>query len=198
MNKKLIVGLTGIFGSGKSTVAHLLEELGASVIDADQLAHEALWKDSPIYKEVKKKFPEVSETSEGLNRKELGTIVFQDENRLRELEMLVHPYVRQRMESEIVEANSDIVVLEVPLLFEAEFHWLCDATVVVEASEEVIQKRLQEKGFTPLEIKVRQEAQMPLDEKVERGDYVITNDKNLKETKKSVEELWKKLRAKIK
>ncbi len=196
MMKKLIVGLTGIFGSGKSTAAHLFEELGATVISADQLAHESLWKDSPIYDQVKVQFPEVSETSEGLDRKALGAIVFRDENRLRKLEALIHPYVRQRMESEIVDAETDIVILEVPLLFEAEFHWLCDVTIAVQASRELIHKRLQEKGFASEEVNIRHQAQMPLEEKVRRADFTISNEKSLKETKEAVEKLWKKLKQK--
>lgn len=225
MQTKLIIGLTGIFGSGKSTVAHLFEELGAAVVDADKLAHEALWKGSEVYKKVAALFPEALPMSspnalvgdskslnprqkragmtldresrgddnyiEGLDRKVIAGIVFQDSKRLKDLEKIVHPYVRTRIQEEIDDAQEKVVVLEVPLLFEAGVDKFCDVTVVVSAPLTEIVKRLKEKGFSPDQIKARLKAQMPLKEKIKRADFVVRNIKTLKETKQQVEKLWR-------
>jgi dephospho-CoA kinase len=194
---KVIVGLTGTFGSGKSTAAHLFEELGALVVSADSVAHEALWKDSDVYKQIVALFPEVPKDENGLDRKALAKIVFQDEARRKKLEAVIHPYVRVRMEEEIADAESSVVVLEIPLLFEADFGWLCDKTVVVSAPQDVIEKRLKEKGFEEQEIRARLAAQMPLKEKESRADYVVDNSKSLKEIKLQVEKLWREFRVKV-
>ena len=193
MKNKLIIGLTGVFGSGKSTAAHLFEELGALVVSADAVAHEALWEDSPVYKKIAAAFSEVPVTERGLDRKVLGAIVFRDESRRKQLEEIIHPYVRARMEEEIADAEEAVVVLEVPLLFETGFDALCDKTVVVSAPQEMIEKRLKEKGFEAQEVRVRLAAQMPLKEKEKRADYVVDNSKTLKEIKQQIEELWKEL-----
>ena len=194
MNSKLIVGLTGVFGSGKSTVAHLLEELGAARIDADQLAHEALWKGSEVYKKIAALFPGAEKPdAKELDRKVIAGIVFSDSSQRRELEKIIHPYVRVRIEEEVADASESIVVLEVPLLFEAGVDRFCDVTVTVSAPQEEIRKRLKEKGFSSADIQGRTEAQMPLKEKIERSDFVVTNTDTLEQTKQQVEKLWKEL-----
>ena len=107
---------------------------------------------------------------------------------------MIHPYVRRRMEEEIAEAQEPVVVLEIPLLFEADFGWLCDKTIVVSAPQDVIEKRLEEKGFEAPEIRARLAAQMPLKEKEKRAGYVVDNSKSLKELKQQIEKLWKEFR----
>jgi dephospho-CoA kinase len=194
MKNRVVVGLTGIFGSGKTTVSHLMEELGAAVINADHLAHEALWKDSAVYAGIRKLFPEVPEDAKGLDRKKLGAIVFKDEKRRKDLEKEIHPYVRQRVEAEIADAEEKVVVLEVPLLFEANFDWLCDTTVTVEASREEVEKRLMEKGFSKEEIEARLKAQMPLEEKKKRSKFIINNNGSLEKTRAEVEKIWQEFK----
>jgi dephospho-CoA kinase len=197
MKEKLIVGLTGAFGSGKSTAAHLFEELGALVVSADAVAHEALWEDSPVFKKIAAAFPEVSLTEKGLDRKQLGAIVFQDEKRRQQLEEIIHPYVRSRMEEEIADAEEAVVILEIPLLFETGFDALCDKKVVVSAPQDAIEKRLKEKGFEAQEVRARLAAQMPLKEKEKRADYVVDNSATMKEIKNQIEKLWRELRIKV-
>ena len=193
---KLIIGLTGIFGSGKSTVANLFEDLGATVIGADLIAHEALWKESPVYDKIEKLFPEAEKNVKGLDRKSIAAIVFKDAVRREALEKVIHPYVRTRIETEIADAEGMIVV-EVPLLFESGFDWLCDVTLTIEASEEVILKRMKEKGWNAEDVRARWKAQMPLAEKIKRSDHAVRNDKGLEEIKKEIKKLWKNLHEKM-
>ena len=191
---KTIVGLTGVFGAGKSTVANLMEELGAEIVDADKLAHEALLEGSSVYEQAAGKFQEARQPgSLGLDRKKLADIIFKDEKRRKELEQIVHPYVQERALEEVADAESSVVVLEVPLLFEAKFDRFCDLTVTVIAEEKMMDERLIEKGFSREQITARRKAQFSQEEKAKRADKVINNSGTLKETKWEVEKIWKDL-----
>ncbi len=191
---KVIVGLTGVFGSGKSTVANLFEELGAEIVNTDRLAHEALFEGSSVYEQAAAKFQEAKQAGTlGLDRKKLAAIIFKDAARRKELEKIVHPYVRNRAMEEIADAKAAVVVLEVPLLFEAGFDGFCDVTVAVTAEEKVTEERLIEKGFSRAEIDARRKAQFSQEEKAKRADKVINNSGTLKETRREVEKIWKNL-----
>ena len=191
---KVIVGLTGAFGSGKSTVDHLVEELGACVVDADRLAHETLWPGNPAYEKIESLFPEARRADgSGPDPKKIAEIVFKDAARRGKLEAIVHPYVFSRMEEEIAEAEEKVVVLEIPLLFETGMDSFCDVTVAVTADETLIRERLLEKGYSAQEIEARQKAQLPASEKAKRAKKVIMNSGTLKETRREVEKVWKDL-----
>lgn len=196
MSNKLIVGLTGSFGSGKTTVSHLLEELGAFVVDADALAHETLMKGAPVFDQIAREFKDaVAADGESMDRKKLAAIIFGDEARRKKLEALIHPYVHERIWEEIAEADGAVVVLEVPLLFEAGFDKFCDKKIVVTASEAEVKKRLSERGFSAGDLKSRMRAQMPVEEKLKLADIVICNDASIETTRKEVEKVWKTLRS---
>ena len=192
LQHKIIMGLTGTFGSGKSTVAHFMEELGALVIDADKIAHEALWEESPVYQDILKLFPEAGKSGE-LDRKKIADVIFKDAAKRKALEDLTHPYVFSRIGEEIADAEEKVVVIEVPLLFEAGFDRICDSTVTVTASKKEIEKRLLEKGFTQEQISARQAAQMPDEEKKKRAGFILDNSGTLENTRRKVEKLWKSL-----
>ena len=194
MTKKIIVGLTGGFGTGKSTAAHWMEELGACVIDADKLAHEALLKNSPVCEQILKIFPE-AKTSDGFDRKKIASVVFGNEEQRKKLEAIVHPYVFERMEEEILEAEEPVIVLNVPLLFESGLDKRCDRVVVVSAPVEIVRERLKGRGFSPQEAESREKTQWPLEKKTEKADYVINNSGNLESTRREVEKVWKDLRS---
>ena len=189
---KIRVGLTGVFGSGKSTVGHMFEELGACVIDADRLAHEALLKGSPVYGEIVKLFPE-AQTGAGLDRAKIAKVVFSDPEKRKSLEIIMHPFVYERMGEEAVLAEEKVVIFEVPLLFETSFDVFCDFTVTVSAPGEIREKRLREKGFSNEEIKARLEAQLSQEEKEKRSHFVINNSKTLDQTRLEVKKIWQKL-----
>ncbi|OGW77894.1 MAG: dephospho-CoA kinase [Omnitrophica bacterium GWA2_52_8] len=193
---KKVVGLTGSFGSGKSTVANMFRQLGAFVCDADAIAHETLRTGSPVYQKIKKLFPELKAPKDSsLNRKEIAQVVFQDPERRMRLEAVVHPYVFQRLAEEAAAAQEKVVILEVPLLFESGFQKMCDQTIVVKTTGKKITERLKAKGYAAGEILCRQKAQMPLRDKVKNADNVIDNSGNPDKTRRQVSLLWKKINS---
>lgn len=194
MKKHLIVGLTGSFGTGKSTVAGMFRELGAFVVDADRIAHEALRIESPVYPDLAKLFPEAADSGD-LDRKKIAAIVFSDPKKKEKLQDLVHPYVWERIEDEIIEAEEDIIVLNVPLLFETGYNKRCDKTVVVDAPHAAVVKRLKERGYSEKEIDARKKAQMSLEEKKKKADFIVNNSQDLEQTKREAEQVWKDLRS---
>ena len=193
MKQHVIVGLTGGFGTGKSTAARLFEELGACVVDADKLAHEALVEGSPVYEKVLKIFPG-AKASGGLDRKKIAAVVFKDAGKRKDLEALVHPFVFERIEEEIVEAEETVIVLNVPLLFETGLDKRCDLTVVVSAPDAAVRERLKSSGFSAGDADLRQKAQWSLDKKIQKANYVINNSNNLDAIRREVEKVWKDLR----
>jgi dephospho-CoA kinase len=183
----LVVGLTGCFGSGKSTVAKLFREEGAAIIDADQLAHEALEVTSPVYQAIKNEFQDVcTPDTEMINRSKLGRAVFANPVRRRRLEAMIHPYVFTRIAEEIVRTQAPLIVLEIPLLFETGYDMQCAKTIFVEASEKTISERLRAKGFTSLEIEQRNAAQMSAAEKRKKADFIILNNETIDQTREEV------------
>lgn len=192
MKKHLIVGLTGSFGTGKSTVAGLMRELGAFVIDADRIAHEALRLESPVYGRVARLFPEAAMEGD-LDRKKIASVIFAHPQKKEQLQDIVHPYVWERIEDEIIEAEEKIIILDVPLLYETGFNKRCDKVCVVDAPEKAVRERLKERGFTEKEIEARKKAQMPLEEKKKKADFIINNSQDLEQTKREVEKIWKDL-----
>lgn len=191
-NKKILVGLTGVFGSGKSTVGHLFEELGACLIEADHLAHEALLEGSPVYSEIVKIFPEAAGPS-GLDRKKIAKVVFRDAQKRKALEARVHPFVYQRMGEEAALAEEKVILFEVPLLFESGFEDFWDFSVTVSAPEELRRARLLEKGFPEEEIDARFAAQFSQEEKEKRSDFIVNNSGVLDQTRREVKKIWEKI-----
>jgi len=190
---KAVLGLTGTFGSGKTTAANFFEELGAFVIDSDRLAHEALLKGSPVYTRIADIFGKsVEEDQSGINRKWLAGVIFTDGAKRKKVESIIHPYVFSRIEEEIQAASQKVVVVEVPLLFETGFERFCDDVLVVTADEEVVKQRLKQKGFNEREINERVKAQMPVEEKMKKANAIIDNSKDFKSTRKRVEEIYRK------
>lgn len=191
---RLVVGVTGSFGTGKSTVSRLMGELGAYVLHADELAHEALLEGNAVYADIVAAFPEAQEGPSGrLSRRILAEIVFDHEERRKQLEKMIHPYVLQRMTEEAGYAEEKVIVLDVPLLFESGFDQFCDVTVVVTAAQDIVNSRLVERQYPAAQVEKRMRAQMTADVKKKRATYIICNDGKLEETKRAVERLWKEL-----
>ncbi len=191
------LGLTGSFGSGKSTVADFIKERGVPVIDADEIAHEVTRKGSEGFRRIIEEFGRSHLTSEGkLNRKKLAAYVFSNPEALKRLEAIVHPLVRQRELALLKKyKNEPLVVLCVPLLFEKGLDAYVDKVAVVVVKEEVRYRRLTERyGFTPEQIKERLDDQMPQGEKVRRADFIIDNSGIFDETRRQVENLLREFR----
>ena len=180
MRHKPVVGLIGGIGSGKSWVAEALARHGAYVVSGDQLGHEAL-RQPEILARVAQRFGAGVLDEEGkVNRRRLGALVFADPVGLRALEALVFPYIERGLEREIaraqVDPNVSLIVLDAAVLLEAGWNKHCNGVVYVHAPRAVRLARLAgQRRWSAKEVAARENAQMPLTEKVTRADYVVDN-----------------------
>ena len=190
-----VIGLTGNIGTGKSTVGRMLAELGARVIDADQVAHEAMRPGGPAFQAVLDAFgPSILGADGSIDRVRLGGIVFRDAAALKRLEALVHPAVIAEVDARIARAEEPVVVVEAIKLIEAGMHRRYDALWVITAPRELqIARLMRERGLTEEEAMLRVDAQPPQEEKAARADVVIVNDGGLDELWQRVEEEWSRI-----
>jgi dephospho-CoA kinase len=191
----IIVGLTGSVGTGKSTVTNFFRELGAYVIDWDELAREVTRPNLRVWKEIVEYFGNDCLNEDlTINRQKLAEIVFSDKEKVAKLNQIVHPEVfkeDERITNEIKSLDPDaLIIKDIPLLFELTRPIFVDKTVVVSASEQTQLRRLEEKGMSRKDAKSRIKAQLPLEGKIKSADFVINNDGPLEETKKQVEEIY--------
>jgi dephospho-CoA kinase len=193
----LLVGLTGGIGSGKSTVAAMLDRRGAVVIDADDLARRAVEPGTPGHARVLEAFGnDVVAPSGEIDRERLARVVFADPEARRSLESIVHPEVA-RLFSEAVEAHRDtdrIVVYVVPLLVERSLQGAFDLVIVVSAEPELRVARLTaERRMGDDDVRGRMSAQLSDEERERAGDVVIRNEGSVEELDRAVEDLWNDL-----
>lgn len=192
--RRLVIGLTGNIACGKSTVSGILTELGAAVVDADQVAHQALEAGTATAAEVLRAFGRTILNTEGqIDRRALGGIVFSDPAALRRLEAIVHPFVRKRM-SEFVERSTGIVVIDAIKLIESPLRTLCDVIWVVTCSERAeIARLVQRNGYSREEALLRLRAQGPQALKIAAADTLIENAGSLEELRSRVLAAWSAL-----
>ncbi len=197
----LLVGLTGGIGSGKSTVARMLEERGAVVFDADALAREAVRPGTPGHDAVVERFgANVLAPGGELDREALASIVFADPAARRDLEAIVHPEVRRLLAEgcEAYQGSDRVVVFSAPLLLETGMHTAFQILVVVSAPEPTqIERLLRDRGMSEDQVRARIAAQAPLEEKVAVADVVVDNDGTLTDLRERVDEVWNELRARL-
>lgn len=191
----MIVGVTGNIAAGKSTVARLFKELGAYVIDWDELARQAVRPHSEAWKEISEHFGKgVLNADLTVNRHRLASVVFSDGRELAKLNEIVHPHVFEMDEmttNEIKNRDPDaLIIKDIPLLFEIARPICVDKVIVVSASQETQLRRLEEKGVDRRDAQKRIESQLPIEEKIRSADFVITNDGLLGETKRQVEDIY--------
>lgn len=195
----IIVGLTGSVGTGKSTVARFFKELGAYVIDWDELAREVVHPRLRAWKEIVEYFgKDFLNEDLTINRQKLAEVVFSDKEKVAKLNEIVHPEVfkeDERITNEIKSLDPHaLIIKDIPLLFELTRPIYVDKIVVVSASEQTQLRRLEEKGMRRQDAQSRIKSQLPLEEKIKSADFVINNDGTLEETRKQVEELYSLLR----
>jgi dephospho-CoA kinase len=195
-----LVGLTGGIASGKSTVAKILERLGAAVINADDLSREVVEPGKVAWQEIIDAFGTgVLQPDQTLDRQKLRTVIFSDRDGRKKLEAIIHPRVRALAEERIREhtaAGYSIIVYEVPLLFEGKLHEWLRPVILVACDVDTQRSRLQERDhLTQTEAQKHIDAQMSLAEKRRLADYVIENDGNLEELEQQVQVVLKKINA---
>lgn len=192
-----LVGLTGGVGSGKSTVASMLRKLGAEVMDADEASHAAYEPGTPGFAAVIREFGDAYLRDGRIDRRRLGELVFRDADARRRLNAIVHPLVREWMVARTAEAadrGAEVVVQDVPLLFEIGLERLYSSVVLVYVAEDMqVERLVHGRGFTPERAREVIAAQMPIEEKRRLAQHVIDNSGTIEETRAQVEQFWAKL-----
>lgn len=190
----LIVALTGGIGSGKTTVGGIFSELGAVVIDSDQLARAVLERGSKGFDLVLAKFGDVILKNGELDRSLLATLVFNDSQKRSELESITHPLIRQSF-AEIISSlpSESIIINQIPLLFESKGAYKFDHIITISAPEELRIERLKNRGLGFSDIKKRMEAQASDVERESISNSIIRNDKDELHLRNQVESIWLEL-----
>jgi dephospho-CoA kinase len=191
MRQRRIIGLTGGIATGKSTVSDYVHQAyQVPVLDADQYARDAVSQDSPILTLIQKRYGDKILQADGsLDRSRLGQIIFDQPSEKQWLEQQIHPYVRQRIETELSQLSAKLVLVVVPLLFEAKMTDLVTEIWVVTCSpEQQLARVIQRDGLSETEARSRIASQMPLFQKVAQADVVIDNQTNIDELQQQVDQ----------
>lgn len=195
----LLLAVTGGIATGKSTVASMLQELGAPLIDLDVIARKVVEPGRPAWKQIVEYFGGDVLTEEGLiDRKKLSSVVFNDEAKRKKLESFTHPHILEEVSREayrIAIGHPEAVIqIVIPLLLEIGSQDRFDKVLVVYAPREMqIERLMKRDGISRSRAEGILEAQIPIDQKLKYADFVIRNDKTLDETRAQVEALWKEL-----
>jgi dephospho-CoA kinase len=189
-----VIGLTGGIGCGKSLAAQYFAELGALVIDADQLARAAIERGSDGFDEVVAIFGDGILKDGNIDRRALGELVFKDPSAKAQLENIIHPFVRREFEEAVASLKGDqVLVYEIPLLVETKAHERFDVVITVESELENRIVRLRGRGMHISEIEGRIAAQATREERIEVADFLIENDGTEDELLRQVENIWDSL-----
>jgi dephospho-CoA kinase len=192
------VALTGGIATGKSYVREQFERHGVPTIDADVLAREAVAPGTPGLAAVVERFgPEILAANGSLDRQKLASVVFADTDARLELEAIIHPEVRRatdRQFDRLDPATHPFAIADIPLLYEVGRDRDFDTVIVVACQPETQLRRIMERGISEAEARQRLAAQLPIEEKARRADYVIRTDGTFEETDRQVKDVLAKLR----
>ncbi len=197
-HKKKIIALIGGICSGKSTVARLLQQHGAKVINADEIAHQQLDKNQSVKTRIAQEIsPNVLKKS-AIDKKALAKIVFEDEKQLKKLNSILHPEIFAVSQSLIEKYEKDpkinAIVLDWPLLIEVEWHKRCDNIIFIETdAEKRYQRAAQKCGFSKNDVKKRENFQISLDKKKAIADYILRNNSDLSALADQVAKIFSKI-----
>ena len=189
-----LIGVTGGFSTGKTTVCRFFGELGASLIDADKIVHQLYRKDKKIKRSILKNFGEKVLTRGRIDRAKLGKIVFNKKGSLIKLCNIVHPKVIKKIKEKARRSKRGTYVIDAPLLIEANLHKFVDCVVVVRVAPKVQVARCRKKGFSKKDLALRGSSQMSLQGKLKIADFVVDNNHSKQNTKKEVMKIWQKLK----
>ena len=191
-----MIGITGNFGSGKTTIARMFKKKGAYIIDADSICHSLIQPSKPAYKKILRDFGKaILKKDNSIDRKKLAKIVFEDEKKLKTLNRLLHPYVIKEIDR-LIRLNRDkrIIIVDAPLLIESGLHKKMDKIIVVKNRLAVQVSRLKKAmGLTKIEILKRLRWQMPFEKKAGLADFIIDNSHSKNKTFVQVQRIWKQL-----
>ena len=193
----MVIGLTGSIGTGKSEAARQLEALGASIISADQVGHEAYTPNTEAWEQVVAAFGDDILQDDGeIDRRKLGAVVFSDPGQLEKLNQIMHPRMARMVADKIEELRDqgvEVVVVEAALLFEAGWDSLVEEVWVTDSTEQVVIERLKQRnGMSEEEVRKRIASQMDRTERLERSDYVIENSGDMATLGSTIKELWER------
>lgn len=195
-----VIGLTGGIATGKSTVSAILENAGAVIIDADRIARMVVKKNMPAYRQILAKFGKSVLLPDGeIDRTALGKVIFNDPQKKQLLNTIVHPYVRKETDRQLkqLEKNNPdaLVILDIPLLFEAGMGSDLSEVIVVYAPEPIQVKRLMKRDhISHADAMARVRSQMPIEEKKKLATMVIDNSGTREHTRKQTLEIFQRLK----
>ena len=192
-----VIGLTGSIGTGKSEAARQLEALGASIISADEVGHEAYTPNTEAWEQVIAAFgDDILQDDGDIDRRKLGAIVFSDPSQLEKLNQIMHPRMARMVSDKIGvlrDQGVNVVVVEAALLFEAGWDTLVEEVWVTDSPEHIVIGRLKERnGLSEAEAKKRINSQMGRVERIERSDFVINNSGDMADLGNAIKELWER------
>ena len=191
------LGLTGSIATGKSTIATILLEKGAQLVDADRIARDIVQPGSPLLNEIALQFGEQVILPDGtLDRKALGQIIFENEARKKQLNELMHPAIRAEMKRQIAEYEAmnpnGLIVVDVPLLYESNLVEWFDAVMLAYVPQRIqIQRLMARDGISEENAKKRVFSQIDIEQKKQRADIVINNSNTVDETRQQIDTYWK-------
>ena len=169
------VGLSGGIACGKSTVLGFFREAGWRTVDSDAVVRELLATDAQVQAQLRSRWGEAVFADGAVDRGAVAKRVFSHEGDLKWLEELLHPLVRKSWLTSIDQAPGANWLVEIPLLFEKRLETLFDLTVCISSPSDVVADRMVTRAYTKAQIEQRRKQQMPLEEKIERADYLISN-----------------------
>ena len=195
-----LIGLTGGIATGKSTVSAMLKKAGAIIIDADRIARDVVKKGLPAYREIVAQFgTEVLLPDGEINRNMLGDIIFNDHQKKQLLNSIVHPYVNEEVNRQIIQIQKThpnaVIVLDIPLLIEAGMHDDLSEIIVVYTPQDIqIQRLMQRDRISEADALARVQSQMSIEEKKQQATLVIDNSGTIENTRRLTLDIFKRLK----
>lgn len=197
LNMSRVIGITGSIAVGKSTVTNYLRTHGYCVLDADEISHQALEKESDCYQKIIESF-DCLDDNQNISRQKLGQIVFRDANKKALLESIIHPFVKKMLEKGIQECQEPLIFLDVPLLYESHMDEMCDDVMVVYVDEKTQLQRLMKRNhMDEKQARLLINQQLSIEKKKAWADYIIDNCQNFEDLYQNIERVLKVLKDEI-